>query len=146
MKALALIVVLGACTMSSGDTLGTTWKRAWASADCAPWDGLAASVFMTDAPEDSVAAYPLLRISVYHPLGSVGGKRWSIGESGPDGAAGVLCAPGTNCTSATGGWVEFQPATEAGPLRGRYLLTMPDGRPLTGSFSAPVRQRTMMCG
>jgi hypothetical protein len=124
MRALALIVAIGGSVASASSAPGIEWKRAWAAADCAPWDGAAASVYMTDAPEDSVAAYPLLRISVYHALGSVSGARWSIGESKPDGAAGVLCGPGTNCTSATGGWVEFEGAAAGGPLRGRYELTM----------------------
>jgi hypothetical protein len=101
---------------------------------------------MTDAPEDSVAAYPLLRISVYHDMGSVTGARWPIGKSVPDGAAGVLCAPGTNCASATGGWVEFEGTTADGSLRGRYQLTMPDRSELAGSFLAPVQHTRVMCG
>lgn len=146
MRVLALIIAIGGCTASAGSVPGTEWKRAWVTADCAPWDGAATSVYMTDAPEDSVTAYPLLRISVYHELGSVTGARWSIGESREDGAAGVLCGPGTDCTSATGGWVEFVRTTRAGALAGRYEFTMPDGRRLAGSFVAPVRQTRVMCG
>lgn len=146
MRALALIIGIGGCAASAGSTPDTEWKRAWAAADCAPWDGAATSVFMTDAPEDSVAAYPLLRISVYHDMGSVIGARWSIGEPGPDGAAGVLCPPGANCASATGGWVEFETSTADGTLRGRYELTMPDGHRLAGAFVAPVQHTRVMCG
>ncbi len=146
MKALLLIVVIGACTASAGSAPSTEWQRAWATADCAPWDGAATSIYMTDAPEDSLAAYPVLRISVYHDLRSVSGSRWVIGESTPDGAAGVLCGPGTSCTSATGGWVEFEGATAGGPLRGRYELRMPDGRRMAGGFAAPVHQTAVMCG
>jgi hypothetical protein len=146
MRSLALILVIAGCTASAGSTPDSQWKRAWAAADCAPWDGAATSVFMTDAPEDSVAAYPLFRISVYHDMGSVTGARWRIGESVPDGATGVLCAPGANCASATGGWVEFESTTADGSLRGHYELTMPDGGRLAGSFLAPVRHTRVMCG
>jgi hypothetical protein len=146
MRVLAMILAIGACTASAGSAPDTEWKRAWATADCAPWDGAATSVYMSDGPEDSLAAYPFLRISVYHDLSSVAGARWAIGGSGQDGASGVLCAPGSTCASATGGWVEFDGAPAGGPLRGRYQLTMPDGHRLTGSFSAPVRQTAVMCG
>ncbi len=146
MRMLAALVAIGACSASAGSAPDPGWKRAWASADCAPWDGAAASVYMSDAPEDSVSAYPMLRISVYHHIASVAGARWAIGGSGPDGAAGVLCAPGSNCTSATGGWVEFERATPDGALHGRCQLTMPDGRRLHGSFVAPVRRTAVLCG
>lgn len=146
MRMLAALIAIGACSASAGSAPDPAWTRAWASADCAPWDGAATSVYMSDAPEDSVAAYPLLRISVYHSIGSVTGARWNIGGSGEDGAAGVLCAPGSTCTSATGGWVEFEGASQDGALRGRYQLTMPDGRRLRGSFAAPVKQTTVLCG
>ncbi len=140
------MVVLGACSASADSPQGTEWSRAWASADCAPWDGTATSVFMTDAPEDSSTPYPMLRISVYHSLQTVSGARWQIGESRADGAAGVMCPAQGTCTGATAGWIDFERGGEAGPLRGHYELTMPDGSKLTGSFVAPVKNTRVLCG
>jgi hypothetical protein len=146
MRPLALIILLGGCSTSGGSAPGPEWARAWAAADCAPWDGAATSIIMTDAAEDSAMPYPQLRISVYHDLQSVGGARWQVGELRPDGGAGVYCSADDACTAATGGWVDVDAATAGGALRGRYQLTMPDGRRFSGSFVAPVRQTTMLCG
>lgn len=146
MKRLALMILLGACSASAGSAPGTEWTRAWASADCAPWDGMATSVFMTDAPEDSTPPYPLLRISVYHDLESVSGARWIVGESKPDAAAGVMCPAQGACIGAIGGWVYFERTAGTGVLRGSYELTMPDGSRLTGSFVAPVKDTRALCG
>ena len=146
MKLVALILAVGACSASAGSAPETEWSRAWATSDCAPWDGAATSVFMTDAPGDSTTGYPLLRISVYHAIGSISGARWQVGESRADAAAGVLCPAQGTCIGATAGWVDFDAATEAGPLRGRYQLTMPDGSRLIGHFDAPVKQTVVLCG
>jgi hypothetical protein len=146
MRALAAIVILGACSAPVSSAPATEWTRAWAVADCAPWDGSATSIIMTDAPDDSPPPFPQLRISVYHDLQSVAGARWPVGASAPDGGAGVYCPAGGACVSATGGWVDFEPAADGGTLRGRYELTMPDGRRWNGSFVAPVRQMKVMCG
>ncbi len=144
---LVLAAALAACATTAGTTPEVRWARAYAVADCAPWDGAAASIFLTDAPEGAPAGHPSLRLTVYHDLQSVAGARWEVGPSEPDAAQAVLCEQeGEACILATEGWVDFERRRGNEPLRGQYEVKLPDGRRLAGSFSAPVRESRALCG
>ncbi len=142
-----LVLALLACDGGPAEAGPTeSWPYAVARPDCAPWDGAATSVYLTATPLDSGASpMPILRLSVYHDLGSVRGARWTLGDSGPDGAAAVLCTSEQACQSAASGWIEFESGA-AGPLSGRYDVVFPDGVRRAGQFRAPVQEITALCG
>lgn len=148
MRRVILLLSLLACDSGpAGEGPAETWRFAVARADCAPWDGAAASVYLTDTAADSAGpiAAPLLRLSVYHEMAGVRGRRWTLGGSGPDGAVAVYCDAQEACVSASTGWIEFTPG-EQGPLAGRYDVTFPDGSRRAGRFAAPVQDILVLCG
>jgi hypothetical protein len=147
MKTLLWAVALtAACAGPQDTTPEMRWARVRASADCAPWDGAATSVFLSGSATDSAAVYPSLRLTVYHDLESVSGARWQVGESGADAAAPVLCPTEGACTAATQGWIEFAPRAGDGALIGRYDVTFPGGQRMRGQFHAPVDPTRALCG
>jgi hypothetical protein len=148
MRRVVLVLALLACNGGpAGEGLTESWSHAVAQPDCAPWDGAATSVYLTSAPMDSVTPTPIpyLRLSVYHQLDGVRGRRWPLGGEGPDAALAFYCGVGSECTTARSGWIEFTPG-DTGPLGGRYDVTFPDGSRRTGQFSAPIRELLMLCG
>ena len=148
MRRLALVLTLLACDSGpAGEGPNESWAYAVARPDCAPWDGAATAVYLTDSPADSALSTPtpFLRLGVYHHIGGVRGRRWSLGEDGPDGAVAVFCGAEAACVSATSGWIEFTPGG-TGPLSGQYDVTFPDGRRRAGHFSAPVQEIAALCG
>jgi hypothetical protein len=147
MRALVLLAALGACTEAAGTAAHPRWSQAYAVADCAPWDGAATSIFLSDTAEEADPGYPSLRLTVYHDLQSVAGVRWVVGASEPDAAQSVLCdVEGSPCLTATAGWIQLDRSTGNAPLRGTYQVRFPDGRRLAGDFIAPVRLTTVLCG
>ncbi len=147
MRRVVSLLALLACNGPAGGEPAETWRYAVARADCAPWDGAAASVYLTDTPADSAGpiAAPLLRLSVYHEMAGVRGRRWHLGETGPDGAVAVYCDAGEACVSANAGWIEFSRGGQ-GTLAGQYEVTFPDGTRRAGRFAAPVQDILVLCG
>lgn len=146
MKTTLAFLLLAACAGPQDTTPESRWTQVHASADCAPWDGAATSIFLSGTAEDSAAAYPLLRLTVYHDLGSVSDARWAVGGTGADAAAPVLCPAEGTCAQAKSGWVEFAPRAGDGALVGRYDVTFADGQRLRGQFRAPVVATHPLCG
>lgn len=149
MRAAALVLALLACDGGPAEVAPTeSWPYAVARPDCAPWDGAATSVYLTTAPLDSdpVSPMPSLRLSVYRDLQGVRGARWTLGDSGPDGAAAVFCSGEDACLAATSGWIRFDAGPAAGPLTGAYEVVFPDGVRRAGRFRAPVQEIAALCG
>jgi len=148
MRRVAVLLVLLACNGGpSGGEPTEAWPYAVAQADCAPWDGAATSVYLTAEPLNAGQASPLpvLRLSVYRGMSGVQGKRWPLGEPGPDGAVAVYCALDAECAGATSGWIQFD-SGPAGQLSGQYSVIFPDGTRRAGQFRAPVQDVAPMCG
>jgi hypothetical protein len=142
----ALVLGLGGCAAGAGGR-PATWAHATAQPDCAPWDGAATTIALSDAPlEASPEARPTLRLTIYQPLHSVGGARWMLGESKPGGAMALWCPSAGDCATIGDGWVEVNPLRDGGSLGGRYRLRLADGSLLTGQFAAEVRRIRMLCG
>jgi hypothetical protein len=146
MKPALLLAGLIACATTAGSMPGPPWAHAVAVADCAPWDGAATSIHLTDAPVGASETYPSLRITIYHDLLSVDGSKWEIGTSVPDGAQSVLCEQQGDCAVAATGWVDFERRRRNEPLRGQYQVRFADGRRLSGSFTATIKATRVMCG
>jgi hypothetical protein len=148
MRWMILCATLSACA-TGGDSSPPVieeWRHAMAMADCAPWDGPATSVYLTQAPYDDQLATPFLRLTIYHGLSEVPGRRWEVGAGHDKDGAPWLCPATGDCTTARAGWIAFEVRTGEGPLRGSYDLSFENGRRAIGRFVAPVIERLALCG
>jgi hypothetical protein len=147
---LALVLGLGGCAAGAGDRPGESqapWAYAVAYGDCAPWDGAATTISLSNTPlEANPTTRPVLRLTIYESLASVGGARWTIGESKPGSGMAGWCPPTGDCTQAGDGWIDVGAWRDGEPLRGRYRLRLADGSILTGEFVAGVLPRRVLCG
>lgn len=138
------LLSLGACAAEAGEEPGKTWKYGQARADCAPWDGAATSVLLSDSVIGEEVPRPYLRIAAYVPLPQQE-VRADIETSGSGGMSASFCETGDSCVSADHGWVRLTPRD--GKLEGHYEVHLTDGRTLTGSFAAEVAtEPRMLCG
>jgi hypothetical protein len=140
---LAITLGLGGCAAGAAGTPGKEWPYAEAHADCAPWDGAATAIVLSETPIGGALTAPYLAISVYRSLSDVGGTTRVEGEHAHSMSA-RMCPGDGPCIPADGGSVELTPAN--GTIRGRYTLRLTDGRMLTGSFAAPVKALRVLCG
>ena len=140
----ACLLGLGGCAAGAGDDPGRTWRYAEARPDCAPWDGAATSVLLSDSALAPEARPPYLRITAYVPL-PTGEVRADMETSGTGGLAAGWCERVDSCVWADRGWVRLSPRN--GTIEGRYQLHLSDGQTLTGSFNAPVKtEPPVLCG
>jgi hypothetical protein len=143
-----LCATLYGCT-TGGDNpppVAEEWNHALAMADCAPWDGPATTVYLTQVPYDAQLARPFLRLTIYHGLNEMSGQRWEVGMDHDQDGLPWLCPDSGECATARTGWIAFELRDGDGPLRGRYDLTFEGGRRTVGSFVAPMLERQALCG
>lgn len=143
-RTLLLITLgLGGCSAEAEGLPEQSWRFAQAHADCAPWDGAATTIELSDSPIGQQMTAPWLHISVYRGIGSNAGRSEIKGmESG--GMSATWCTTADDCTSADQGWADLTP--NAGTLDGQYQLHFPDGRAVSGKFTAQVVALRIMCG
>jgi len=140
---LALALGLGGCAAGAGGIPEREWPFAEAHADCAPWDGAATTILLSEAPLSDSLSGPYLSISVYRSVTAVGG-RTRVEGAHDNSMAARLCPGDGPCTPADDGWVDLT-AGDSGII-GRYQLRFTDGASLTGSFSARIRNQRVLCG
>lgn len=133
--------------------LGPQFPFAYASPDCAPWDGPAVQVVLTShavpASQTRVPPPPSLQLSLYASLPRVIGRSIRIDtgtvNDGRSGAA-FWCTGSHACAAATRGSVRIDGLGADSVLRGRYDVTMPTRGRLRGGFDAEWREGPAMCG
>ncbi|HEV2113157.1 MAG TPA: hypothetical protein VGR50_03350 [Terriglobales bacterium] len=116
-------------------------------ASCAPWDGPALGITLTErrascgkAPEG-----PYLSIYIWRDLPTNGPKTIEFKEGGGNGGA-SRCAKANDCERATSGRVSFTKFDENGAVEGTYEFQFKDGSVERGSFSAEWCHERVMCG
>lgn len=140
-----LLIALGlcGCTAEAGGLPEQEWRYAQAHADCAPWDGAATSIELSDTPIGEPRSVPYLHILVYRGMADNKGRSELKGmESGSLSA--TWCTAEDACVSADAGWVDLDPKDES--LEGKYNLHLPDGRTISGKFTAPIVAMRVLCG
>lgn len=140
---LLLVLGLGGCAAEAGGTPGQEWRYAEAHADCAPWDGAATTITLSDTPIGPEPSGPYLVISVYRSPEEVGGTTRIDGQL-EHGMSARLCPADGDCVPAQDGAVTLT-TTDSG-VDGRYTLRLSDGRRLTGSFGARMIALRVLCG
>lgn len=144
MRALMLIALgLGGCASETGGVPEQEWPYAVAHADCAPWDGAATTIELSNSPNGAPRVGPWLHLSVYRGIGDNAGRAILDGMQTGSLSA-TLCVTESDCVSAQSGWVDLAPQGDS--LAGQYNLHLSDGRTIAGKFLAPVTSMRVLCG
>jgi hypothetical protein len=146
---LSLILAIGCRGSSEPAPLPTPpegFDFAFATPDCAPWDGPAVSILMTGSRADSVdGSGRQLRVAVYARSDSVVGRRFRW-PADPQVANGTRCQRSDSCEAAESGEIAFRPTGSDTVLEGTLLLRFPSSDSVYGGFRAEWRSRRVMCG
>jgi hypothetical protein len=147
--AVTLAVALAGC--GSGPDLAPAqgppgnFVYAYASPDCAPWDGRAVQILLTTtptaAPEET---RPQLRLVIYPRAVDIAGTayRW---PAEPEAATGARCLADA-CETASSGEIRLGPARADSALEGTVTLRFGPTEVMTGGFRAAWRPRRIFCG
>ena len=146
---LGVVLALGCRGSSESKPLPSPpdgYEFAFATPDCAPWDGRAISILLTGSYADSVdGAGRQVRVAVYPRSDSVAGRRFRW-PSDPEIAAGTRCRDAASCESAPSGEIDFRPTESDSLLEGRLVLRFTRKDSVYGGFRAEWRPRRVMCG
>jgi len=118
---------------------------AYASPDCAPWDGRAVQILLTTRPAaEPENERPQLQVAIYPREREVGGRtyRW---PAEPEMASGGRCA-GDSCQSALAGEVRLNAPRPDSALEGTLVLRFGPNDAVSGGFRAVWRPRRILCG
>jgi hypothetical protein len=138
---LAVLIVLAAPACDEADGVAVEYATARVMADCAPWDGPALTVVLTDSAAATTAVDSAhMRVSVWRGIAGLTGKRIDLVKEG----AASRCSAAGDCTPAMSGWVRFDDVDTV-HVTGRFVVAFADST-LRGSFDALWQKRTALCG
>ncbi len=96
------------------------------------------------ASADNAARQPTLVVSIWRQLDPLAGARFTVSQAQSWGSA-IRCSENGDCDSATAGFVRIDRYDQNALVEGRIDLQFLAGR-ITGSFHAPWRKQTVLCG
>lgn len=114
---------------------------------CAPWDGPAASLFLTDRP--AVPTYPTppyRSITIYRDVTELVGQRFEVTATTQQVGIAQDCPSAGSCTSALGATVQFRGLSADSTMLVTYRFESVPGEVQNGSVRARVYPRAGMCG
>jgi hypothetical protein len=118
---------------------------AYASPDCAPWDGRAVSILLTTRPADPPDdVQPQLRLSIYPREVEIAGRTYAW-PADPEVAMGSRCTA-EGCQPASAGEIRLGPAQADSAFAGSVTLRFGAEDSVSGSFRAIWRGRRVLCG
>ncbi len=117
---------------------------AYALPDCAPWDGRAVRIVLTNAAtDDPESARPQLRAIIFPRETRLAGTyRW---PASTDQGTGARCGT-DSCDQATAGQVRVISERADSVLEGTLTLRFANGETVSGQFRAFWRPRVVYCG
>jgi hypothetical protein len=122
------------------------YPYAFATPDCAPWDGPAVTVYLLSAAGDSLPpAARHLQISLWMGLPDLPGARFSWPDDSRQGSL-LDCASAESCTPIGAGRVRISELSGDSTLWGEVDLVTQAGDSVHGGFRARWRSRRMLCG
>ena len=148
-RALTIAAVLAGCTASSSPS-GTGFPEAFATRQCGPADGAIVAIYLTPSPQppeapDGQPVPPFLRLTILHDIGQIAGRTFTWNAPGQVEAGADRCETAGPCTSASSGVIRIGAVDENRRTTGSYDLRLGGAR-LQGSFTAPWRERLILCG
>ena len=118
---------------------------AYASPDCAPWDGRAVEILLTTRPTaEPENERPLLRLAIYPRENEVAGQTY-VWPAEPEMGSGGRCA-GDSCQWAPAGQIRLHAARLDSVLEGTLTLRFGPNDEVAGGFRAVWRPRRVLCG
>ncbi len=141
---LGLFTIVGLAGCASGPTT-VTFPAAFARASCAPTDGPAVAVELSESAKSEPLTPPLIRVYVYQSRSLASGKAWSLAAPYTEAIA-TFCSSETACENATRGTVRFDPTSSADILSGTLDAIFPTKGAVQGPFRAIWRTTQSMCG
>lgn len=146
------VFATGACSShpaSDARPTDTGFALAYVHDDCAPWDGAALTIVLTQVVMDDpfATAFPHARITSYRPPSRLAGSSLDWSGPGHDEGYAAACDSAGACTPATGVELRFdgeQP--DPARLRGILYMELEDGRVIGGPFDARPLAFTALCG
>jgi len=116
--------------------------------DCAPWDGAAVTLYLSDqaVPGPHSPPRPHVSVALYRPLGSLVGStfRWE-GRDGQQGHVSRCPAQG-DCQEASAVWIRLVSLGPDGLLEGEVRLDFGVGDVVEGTFEAVRIPFEPLCG
>lgn len=117
-----------------------------ASRSCAPWDGPATEILLTEAPVDSTGPTPpYVSIGIWRGPEALPGTSVAWPGAEEVGAA-SRCVAADACQAATSGSVTFRRSDAPGDVSGAVDLQFPGGVRIAGGFRATVGPNPALCG
>ena len=137
--ALLICALTAGCAKPSSPTL---FRTARVLDDCAPWDGPAILLQLSNEATDSVfSTGATLRLSVWRSAHAIGSDRIDLTK---DGAA-SRCDEAGACDPVVSGWIRFSRILPGERAVGRFSLAFADST-VQGAFDATWSKRSVMCG
>jgi hypothetical protein len=137
------LVALGCATpLPQGPTLNAVLVET-----CAPWDGPAVALFLTEQPAvDSYPAPPYREITLYHRLPQLLGRRFEVGPDTPNLGSGQSCPAAGDCAPVPSATIAFGGLNPDGTIGVIYRLEVAGGPVQAGRARArlsPVPRRCL---
>lgn len=142
-----LVTVIG-CGSGSVDIEGPEFARSFAFPDCAPWDGAAVSVYLTDSSYNSISAgvgAPFLHLAIWRGAAQLSGTTISWPNRESVGTA-SWCVTNADCESAPSGRIRVSSFVGDSIVSGDYDVRFAENKVMRGSFRARWVDRRMLCG
>lgn len=148
-RVLALAVILVGCGTSTTPSW-TEFPEAYATRQCGPADGVAVAIYLTPSPPpaeapDGQPVPPFLRLNILHDIDQIAGRTYAWSPADPAEASADRCETTGACSGATSGLIRIETVDENRRTTGSYDLRFEGGR-LQGAFTAPWRERLILCG
>jgi hypothetical protein len=114
---------------------------------CAPWDGPAVALFLTDQP--AVATYPsapYAAIMVYRSISAVVGHHFDVSPESQNLGQAQICPAVGECQPANGASVSFRELRADSTVEVEYRLDLAPNRVMTGKGRARFYPTAALCG
>lgn len=141
------IVVLGFFAVAGvGGFSQTAFEYALIQASCAPWDGPAINITLTqEPPQCKRTMEPCISMGVWRGLPIHPGQEVKFG-SGSDAGFASRCKKVGYCERAESGTIIFESYQEGSGASGHYELHFKGGETLSGTFDAKWCDTRVVCG
>jgi hypothetical protein len=140
-----IAVLATACGSQEVPAPPSEFAHAAATRDCGPADGPAVSIYLSAQPvEELDPPPPFIRLYIWHGLGDLAGRTWSLAGDDAQGSA-QFCAVGGDCELASDGSVRVAAVDADSTVEASATLRFPTAGEISGGIVARWISRTIFC-
>jgi hypothetical protein len=141
-----MMVPLLGCSQNGALAPPEGFPHAVAARSCAPNDGPAAVIYLSDAEVESLEPLPpYIRIVIWQPAGALANRSWSLSASAGEGGAWFHSTTEVHETASSGS-VRVSTVSADTSLEGTVDVTFPTAGRIRGGFTARWIARPALCG